>query len=71
MSEHLPECSQSLPKQSPMDFHLDFPRDCICDRLERAVDDERRRIRDVIADYYKVAPKAALPLLRRLFGDGR
>jgi flagellar biosynthesis/type III secretory pathway protein FliH len=28
MSEHLPECSQSLPKVSPMD--------CICDRLRAA-----------------------------------
>ena len=33
MSAHLPECSLSLPKRSPMDFHLDFPQDCICDRL--------------------------------------
>lgn len=65
MSEHLPQCyfAQTAEVWRGME--------CICDRLERAVGDERRRIRDVIADYYKVAPKAALPLLRRLFGDGR
>ena len=32
MSDHLPECSHSLPVVSPLDFHLETTH-CICDRL--------------------------------------
>ena len=33
---HEPECVMSLPAQSPMDFHLDFPQDCFCTALRAA-----------------------------------
>lgn len=33
---HEPECVMSLPARSPMDFHLDFPHDCICTELRAA-----------------------------------
>jgi hypothetical protein len=46
-----------------------YAGDCVCDEIRDGMQRERQRIREGVLEYYKVAPKAAEPLLRIIDGE--